>query len=542
MNTPQPSSPRTSEEGFIPKRVKARLGLLSIFVGLLCLSMLPSLFYTLIDGHHDDRLAFMVTIGGGLITSLITYAFTRSAIEEIEFKQLDGLFLVTLTWLVAGVFCALPYYLYAHLAPTAPCDPASAQGLVGADFCSFTNSFFESMSGLTTTGASVITTGLWDSYQGGVGYLADGSLGLPRGIMLWRCVTHLLGGLGIIVLGVAILPLIGVGGMQLFKAEAPGPKTDKLAPRMRETAKFLWVVYGGLTGLLILIFWLTGAMDFFESLCHGMSTMATGGFSTRSTSVMGFQSPLIEWVITLFMFLAGASFNLHFFAITQRSLKAYFQNFEFKTYSLLVLGAGALIATAIYLAGYAQGVEEALRVALFQVLAIVTTTGYASANFELWVAAPFALMIVVLLMFSGGCAGSTGGGMKIIRHILLVKVWVREFFYLSNPTGKKSIRSEGQVVSPEIIRATLSFMGLYMFLMVLGCLAFTLMGHDLSTAFTCSASSIGNVGPGLGEIGPMDNYAVLTPAGKWVSAFLMLLGRLELYTVLMIFTPSFWRH
>ena len=175
MNTPQPSSPRAEDEGLIPKRVKARLGLLAIFVGLLCLSMVPSLLYTLIDSHHDDRLAFMATIGGGLIVSIITYLYTREDVESVEFKQLDGLFLVTLTWFVAGVFCALPYYLYAHLSPTAPCDPASAQGLVGADFCSFTNSFFESMSGLTTTGASVITTGLWDSYQGGVGYLADGS-------------------------------------------------------------------------------------------------------------------------------------------------------------------------------------------------------------------------------------------------------------------------------------------------------------------------------------------------------------------------------
>lgn len=520
-------------------RLLARLGLLSIFVLMLCLSMIPSLIYALIDGHHDDRLSFLVTIGSCGLISAFTYWRTREKIADTEFNHIDGLTLVTLTWLVAGVICALPYFLYAHLSPTQPC--VSVTPIVGTDFCSFTNSFFESMSGLTTTGASVITTGLWDTYTGGVGYLSDGSLGLPRGIMLWRCTTHLLGGLGIIVLGVAILPLLGVGGMQLFKAEAPGPKTDKLAPKMKETAKLLWVIYGGLTGALILIFWISGAMDFFESFCHGMSTMATGGFSTRSSSVAGFQSPLIEWVITVFMFLAGASFNLHFFFYTKRSFKAYLENVEFRVYSLLVLCTGLAIAIAIVIGGYASGIEESLRIALFQVLAIVTTTGYASANFELWVGAPVALMILVILMFCGGCAGSTGGGMKVIRHILLVKVWAREFFYLAHPTGKKSIRSEGQVVSPEIIRATLSFMGLYIFLMGFGCLAFTLMGHDLSTAFTCSASSIGNVGPGLGDIGPMDNYAVLTDLGKWLSAFLMLLGRLEIYTVLVLLTPSFWR-
>ena len=281
-------------------------------------------------------------------------------------------------------------------------------------------------------------------------------------------------------------------------------------------------------------------MDFFESACHAMSTMATGGFSTRATSVAGFTSPLIEWVMIVFMFLAGASFNLHFFFI-QGHLRAYWESIEMRAYALIVALGGGLVCYSVAAAGYTSGLEESLRVSLFQSLSVLTTTGYASANFELWTGAPIALMVLVLLMFVGGCAGSTAGGIKVVRHVLLWKVWAREFFYLLNPTGKKSIRTEGQVVSPEIIRASIGFVGLYLTLFVGGSVFFALCGHDLATAFTCSASSLGNVGPGLGEIGPYDNYAGLTAGGKWVSALLMLLGRLEIYTVLVVFTPTFWR-
>ncbi|MBM4291150.1 MAG: TrkH family potassium uptake protein [Deltaproteobacteria bacterium] len=516
----------------------ARAHVLSALVLLLVLFMVPSALYSLLDAHHTDRRGLLAALalcvsGGGAV-----FWRTRGALQRVEFNHLDGLLLVTATWLTAGVVCALPYYLYAHLSPTAPCGAPAP--VVGAEFCSFTNAFFESMSGLTTTGASIITDGLWDRYEGGVGYAPSGALGLPRGIMLWRCATHLIGGLGIIVLGVAVLPLLGVGGMQLFKAEAPGPKTDKLAPRMKETAKILWRVYGALTAGLALIFWGSGSMDFFESVCHAMSTMGTGGFSTRATSVAGFASPLVEWVMVVFMFLAGASFNLHFFFI-QGHLRAYWESVEMRAYALLVLLGGGLVSYAVLAGGYAVGVEEALRVGLFQVISIVTTTGYASANFELWTGAPLALMVLTLFMFLGGCAGSTAGGVKVVRHLLLWKVWTREFFYLLNPTGKRSIRSEGQVVSPDVLRASIAFVGLYLTLFVAGSLFFALCGHDLATALTCSASSLGNIGPGLGDIGPYDNYAGLTASGKWVSALLMLLGRLELYTVLVVFTPAFWR-
>lgn len=517
----------------------ARLHLIGGLIMLLAVCMIPSLIYSLLDQHNPDQLSFLVCIIGGILMGGGLFWMTRDSIKEVEFDQRDGFLIVTLSWVVAVLFGAFPYYLYAHLSPTGPC--LTSEILVGADFCTFTNSFFESMSGFTTTGATIINQGLWDTYEGGVGKMMNGELGLPRGIMLWRCVTHLLGGMGIIVLSVAILPLLGVGGMQLFKAEAPGPQTDKLAPRMGQTARILWKVYAGFTLCLLLTFWLSRSMDFFEALCHSMSTMATGGFSTRSSSVADFNSPFVEWMIIIFMFLASMNFNLHYLSLRKKGYGTSLHNLEFKVYSIIILCSSVIVTVAIMSAGYFKDFFDAVRVAMFQVLSIVTTTGYASTNFELWVGAPSALMILVILMFIGGCAGSTAGGIKVVRHILLVKLWLREFFFLSHPTGKKSIRIDRQVVSPEIIRAALAFIGLYLTLLTFGTLFYTWDGHDLSTAFTCSASSIGNIGPGLGDIGPYDNYAVLSPMGKWISSFLMMLGRLEIYTVLIVLSPSFSR-
>jgi trk system potassium uptake protein len=521
----------------------ARVHLMSGLIILLACCMLPSLLYGILDQHHHDRSGFLASVGLGLCVGGFIFWRTKFAIKKIEFNHRDAFLIVTLSWLFAGFFGALPYYLYAHLSPSEPCSPLHlATPIVGSEFCSFSNAFFESMSGFTTTGATIINQGLWDTYEQGVGYIGNHQLGLPRGLMLWRCITHFLGGMGIIVLAVAILPLLGIGGMQLFKAEAPGVKTDKLVPRMGQTAMTLWIIYIGFTGILLVIFWISGSMDFFESLCHSMSTMATGGFSTRSSSAAGFQSPFIEWMMIIFMFLAGINFNLHYMVLWGKNRKAYFKNLESKVYILIICISSGIVAIALMMANYEKSVEEALRAAFFQVLAIITTTGYASENFELWTDAPMALMFLLLLMFIGGCAGSTGGGMKVIRHILMVKVWLREFFYLLHPSGKQSIRNDGSVVSYEIIRATVAFIGLYLTLVVLGSIFFVFDGHDLLTSFTCSASSIGNVGPGLGEIGPYDNYASLSSTGKWVSSILMMMGRLEIYTVLMVLNPAAWKH
>ena len=346
----------------------------------------------------------------------------------------------------------------------------------------------------------------------------------------------------IVVLAVAVFPLLGLGGMGLFKAEVPGPQTDKLTARISETAKLLWKAYLALTGLHFLLLWGSGSMDLYESLCHAMSTMATGGFSTRAASVAGFESPWIEWQVILFMALAGMSFNLHYIAFLKKSVRPYFEDFEWRVFIIGLALLSLSIVFALQGGGWGGGLEERLRAALFQVLAVVTTTGYVSADWEQWVTiAPGAVFILLMLMFVGGCAGSTGGGVKLIRHILLIKYALREFFFIRHPKTRRSVRVNKRAVEPEILRASIAFMVLYLLLVAIGAALFLLDGQDLVTALTGSASAVGNVGPALGALGPCDSYAPLGSFGTSVAIVLMLLGRLELYTVLVLLSPSFWR-
>ncbi len=506
---------------------------------ILAVAMVPSALLALYD-QAPDAPGHIAAVGVSVSVGLVLFLLTRSAAQRNSVGHREGFLIVGVGWLVAGLVGALPYYFYALFSPADICGvaaalPAGALPPIGVDFCSFTNGAFESISGFTTTGASIISDGLWTEY----GLTADGRPGLPRGILLWRSMTHFLGGMGIVVLGVAILPLLGVGGMQLFKAEVPGPTTDKLAPRVAETARLLWEVYLLLSAVLFVLLML-GGMDAFESACHTMATMATGGFSTRAASVAGFHSGYIEWVLIVFMFLAGVNFTLHW-AARHGNLRPFFRDPEFRIYSGVVVLATVAITGSLMFAD--QGFEffETVRIAAFQVLSLVTTTGYASFDFEQWTYAPVALLLVVVLLFSGGMAGSTGGGIKIVRHIIMVKLWVRELFLLSHPRAVRPVRLGGNPVTPDVLRAVAAFIGAYLALVMLGTGYFTLEGHDALTAFTCAASSLGNVGPGLGEVGPYDNYAVLTVLGKWVSAVLMIMGRLEIYTILVLFHPSFWR-
>jgi trk system potassium uptake protein TrkH len=520
-----------------------RLALLANLTGalmvILGIAIVPSALLASYDVSLDARGQWWAAgISAGV--GAVLWLFTRVWARGIHVGHREGFLIVGVGWLVGGLVGALPFWLYAHLSPSDICGvaaalPAGAQLPIGVEFCSFTNAAFESISGFTTTGASIINDGLWDTY----GLTADGRAGLPRGILLWRSMTHFLGGMGIVVLSVAILPLLGVGGMQLLKAEVPGPTTDKLAPRVGETARLLWKVYL-LFSLVLFVLLAAGGMDAFESVCHTMATMATGGFSTRAGSAGGFHSPYVEWVLTLFMFFAGINFTLHF-AARRGDLRAYWRDPEFKGYvALLVVAIGAITA-ALMFADQGFAFWDSLRISAFQVLSLVTTTGYASFDFETWSYAPVALLAVVVLMFSGGMAGSTGGGVKIVRHVLMVKLWVRELFLLSHPRAKRPIRLGGKAVPPDVLRAVAAFMGAYLFLVLVGTAYFALEGQDAITAFTCAASSLGNVGPGLGDVGPYDNYSVLTPLGKWVSATLMIMGRLEIYTILVLLTPSFWR-
>ncbi len=516
-------------------RVALLLHLTGVLMALLGLAMLPSIVTASL--HDGPDLAGHVTAAVVSVSlGILLFVLTRSAARGIQVGHREGFLIVGVAWFVAGLVGALPYYFYAHLADL--CGPTFGPRVlpVGHDFCSFTNDFFESASGFTTTGASIIGDGLWGDVPG---MTPDGRVGLPHGILLWRSMTHFLGGMGIIVLGVAILPLLGVGGMQLFKAEVPGPTKDKLAPRVGETARLLWKVY--LFFSLILFVLLTaGGMSAFESVCHTMATMATGGFSTRAASAAGFHSPYIEWVITLFMFVAGANFTLHFAALRGK-LDSYWRDPEFRVYTLVCIGASVVVAVALFRAGKGFGVEESARIGAFQVLSIITTTGYASHDFEQWTYAPVGLLALLVLMFVGGMAGSTGGGIKVVRHVLVAKTWARELFFLSHPHAVRPVRLGGRAVPPDVLRATTAFFGAWFGLICFGTAAFAVDGHDLLTAFTASASALGNIGPGLGEIGPYDNWAGLGIGAKWFAAFLMILGRLEIYTLLVLLTPSFWR-
>ena len=516
-------------------RLALLLNLTGALIAIMAVAMVPSTLLAWSDGAPDLR-GHVAAMTVSFALGLILFAATRRAARASELGHREGFLIVGFGWCVAGVVGALPYLLYAHLAPGDICATAgTANPLVGADFCTVTHAVFESISGFTTTGASIITDGLW----GQPGFTPDGRLGLPRGILLWRSMTHFLGGMGIIVLGVAILPLLGVCGMQLLKAEVPGPTTDKLAPRVGETAKLLWKVYL-LMSTVQFVALAAGGMSAFEAVCHTMATMATGGFSTRAASVAGFDSAYFEWVITAFMFLAGMNFTLHFLWLRGK-LRAHLDDPEWRLYAAICLGGTLLAAFALYRGHETMGSADALRFAAFQVLSIITTTGFASHDFEQWTYAPVALLVLLALMFVGGCAGSTGGGPKVVRYLLMTKMWVRELFLLSHPRAVRPIRLGGRVVPPDVIRAVAAFGAVYLALLAVGTGFIALDGQDLLTAFTGAASALGNIGPGLGAVGPFDNYAGLGVASQWACMALMVLGRLEIYTILVLLTPSFWR-
>lgn len=520
-----------------------RLLLLGHLTGLLMLilagALLPAIAIAWWDHSGDLAGLLSAALVAGAVGAPL-FASTRGLARAVPLTHREGLLIVGTAWAVAGAVGALPYYLFAQLSQEGVClqsfDP-SGLAPIGVEFCHWTNALFESVSGFSTTGATILNDGLWGAQPG---LTLDGRVGLPRGILLWRATTHFLGGMGIVVLGVAILPLLGVGGMQLFKAEMPGPVKDKLAPRVTTTARLLWEVYLILSALLFVLLW-AGGMGAFEALCHSMSTMASGGFSTRALSISAYQSPYIEWVNTIFMFLAGVSFTLHWRA-RRGGLRPYLRDPEFRVYLLVVLVATGLICSALLQHDLAGGFFEALRLAAFQVVSLITSTGYASVDYETWQVAPVALFALLGLYFVGGMAGSTAGGVKVVRHMLMVHLWVRELFWLVHPQAVRPIRLAGRVVPLEVLRAAVAFIGVYMSLVVLGTGFYALDGHDLLTAFTTSAAMLGNVGPGLGDVGPFDNYFGLSAVGKWGACVLMLAGRLEIYTLLVLFSPTFWRH
>lgn len=471
------------------------LGLLLLFNGLFMLLCLPA---TVIFNLEDVvSMGFSATATLGL--GMMTWVLTRSS-EKPNIRKREGFLIVTFGWVVMSISGTLPY-------------------IMSGSVVSFTDAFFETLSGYTTTGASIIT---------------DLDI-VPKDILLWRSMTQWIGGMGIIVLAVAILPILGIGGMQLFVAESPGLKADKLAPKIRDTAKRLWLIYVGLTVAELVMLKIAG-MTWFDALNHALTTMATGGFSTQNTSAAEF-SPAIQYIITLFMFLAGTSFTLTYFALVG-NFKKVLENEEFRFYTGIILLT--TVGVSIVVASVSDvGFEKAFRDSIFQIISLITTTGFVSADYTSWTS--FITMVFFILLFFGGSAGSTAGGVKIVRHIILVKNSILELKRQLHPSAIIPVRLNGRAVDQSITYNVVAFIMTYIIIFALGSVVMTMFGVDLLTAMGSVATSLGNVGPGIGNVGPMDNFAWLPAGAKWFLAILMLVGRLELFTVLILFTPYFWR-
>lgn len=471
------------------------VGALIAFVGI---SMLAPLLVAFHYREPKDVHALAVSMAITVVSGAILFAFTRGT-RDLGVR--DGFGVVVFGWIAMTLFGALPFLL--------------------AGTCTrFVDAVFETMSGFTTTGATIL-----------VDIEAHG-----HGILFWRSLTQWIGGMGIIVLSLAILPMLGVGGMQLYRAEAPGPTPDKLTPRIRQTAAYLWVVYATVSAAEVVALFLCG-MSWYDAVCHTFTTMATGGFSTRNASVAAFDSPLIDGVITFFMFVAGSNFALHYRA--WRQPKAYLRDPEWRFFTIL-LAIAILATTATLWLSSGYGLVAAMRSAAFQVLSITTTTGFATDDYERW--APALRWLMFLLMLVGGCAGSTAGAVKVVRHMILVKAGLAELAVVANPRVVRPVSlGRGRRVDPEVVRNVLGFAVLYMGILLLGTLALSISGFDLETALSSAATCLGNVGPGLGLVGPTENFAWMGAAPKWLLTFLMLLGRLEVYTVLALFLPQTWK-
>lgn len=476
------------------QKVISSLGILMMFIGI---SMVFPLFWSLYYGD-PDWMAFVISSSLTIAVGLVAYKSTRL---EGSFHNREAFIVVTLGWLLASIFGALPY-------------------LLSGTFTSFADAFFETMSGFTTTGASVLSD----------------IESLPHGVLFWRSFTHWLGGMGIIVLFIAILTSLGMGGLQMFRAESPGPVAEKIKPRISETAKILWFTYLLFTIMETTLLWAFG-MSLFDALCHTFGTLATGGFSTKNASIGYYTSPLIQWVIIAFMFMSGANFALYYQAFRGKSLKTFWRNSEFKLYVAITLIAILILTLSI--SGNSFNLEEVLRTASFQAISIMTTTGYATADFDQW--SLLARSLLVLLMFVGGCAGSTGGSVKVGRILVLLKNTMMELRRAIHPRAIQSMKIGGKNISQDVLLYILQFFVIYILITAISVIIMAALGLDLISAFTSVAATLGNVGPGLGSIGPTQNYSFIPDVGKYYLSFLMLLGRLELYTVLVLLSPTFWK-
>ena len=473
--------------------------ILYVLSGLLFILSASFLFPLLFSISLRDGLHFLFAfqmIGMFGLAFLLRHLFPKPT----ELSLREGFLAVSLTWVLCSLLGALPF-------------------MISGAIPSLTDAFFETMSGFTTTGASILTD----------------IEALPRSLLVWRSTTHWLGGMGVIALAVAILPALGVGASQLFKAEAPGPIKEKISPRISETAKLLWIVYL-LFSVVETFLLMLGGLDFFESLCTTFGTMATGGFSPRNASIAAYNSPYIDYVVIVFMFLAGANFNLHYWALRGK-ITAY-RDSEFRFYTSVTLLAVGIIVFARWVAGTLWS-ESMIRSSLFQTVSVVTTTGFITDDYEAW---PLVTQIILLLlMFIGGCTASTGGAIKNVRVYVLFKYLLSELKKVFHPHGVFPVKVRDKSLADSTVSNIVGFIILYILLFVLGVLCMAGMGLDLATSIGSVAATLGNIGPGLGEVGPVDNYSAVPILGKWVLSFMMLAGRLEIFTVLVLLVPRFWR-
>ena len=474
--------------------------ILSFTTALVSLFMALALPWSLAEGKGTAALA--AAMAAGLIFSALLFAAGRFQTDYRKAGIREGLVVVSLAWIFASLIGALPYHIY---------------GMTS----SFTDAFFEAMSGFTTTGASILTD--IEAH--------------PRGLLFWRGLTHWIGGMGIIVFSLAVLPFIGVGGIHLLKAEVPGFGHEKMTPRLHQMALRLWGIYLGLTALLAVLY-LVGGMSLFDALTHSFSTVATGGLSPKNGSLGHFRSPFIEWSTTLFMFLSGVNFALHYRFILRRP-GVYRRDEEFRLYSMIVIFSSLAVAGVLFGRGCYPSIEEALRRGTFHVVSIITTTGYFTADYQLWPV--FIHILFIFLVFVGACAGSTGGGLKTLRVLVLARMAGKGPASSLHPGGVFLVKIRGRPAGEDAASSVTAFFILYLTVFAAGALLMAALGQDFETAVTSAAAALSNTGPGFGTVGPASNYFHIPAAGKWVLSLLMLLGRLELYALILLFYPGTWR-
>ena len=470
-------------------------------VGVLLLILAPTMLLPIpFSLYYGDRDWSALLISAG-ITAIVGLLLRHQRKIDGQIRHREGIAIVGFSWVLVTACGSLPY-------------------LISGTIPSVTDAFFESVSGFTTTGASILTD----------------IEALPHGVLFWRSLTHWIGGMGIIVLTIAVLPFLGVGGMELFRAEGVRTAGDRLTPRIAETAKILWGVYVTLTAAMV-VFMLLGGMSLYEALCHAFGAIATGGYSTRNASMAAFPSPFIQYVTVVFMLLGAINFSVHYRA-RRGDLRAYVRDRQCRFY-LIMLGIATLVACFYTIPQRDFGYERTVRDTLFQIVSISTTTGYATTDYEAWAHGPQAILLVLMLF--GGCAGSTAGGLKIIRVYIVLRFVIREIARMVHPNAVVPVRLGKEAVQREIVANILGSFVLYMFTFGVAMVVISLLGYDLITSLGAAAAMLGSVGPGLGAVGPTENYGHFPHLAKWIFSLLMLLGRLEIYTLVVLAYPSFWR-